>query len=472
MRLAALLQQFPPAITHGLQPYLGVDYTRITHRPECLERRHLFVHLQKGVLTWPAGQVVLCRESLAGDQPMLVYPALEGTSQDMAIHLHQQLRREMTFIAVTGTNGKSTVVDFTRQLLEALQPAAKPASLGTLGLITRAGLQATHNTTPFPLDLWEHLHAAHAAGTRIVVMETSSHGLDQNRLKGLRFKVAAFTNITRDHLDYHGDFETYVAAKRKLIGLTDEALVINDDCPVLSTFTHANLPCTRFGLQDGNGGLRVANLQHNASGTSGVLHANGCNHPFTLSVLGLHNVSNALCAVGMTMALGHALPDILPLLAGLRAPRGRLEPVATRAKGRVIIDYAHTPDALEKAVASLRLHHPQCRINLLFGCGGNRDRGKRAIMGALAARLADGVYLTSDNPRNEDPAQILRDIQAGMGGYAPRAVQEDRTQAILQALTELDGDEILLLAGKGHEDYQERQGRKVHMNEVEICQSF
>lgn len=471
MILSKIIERHPPRSTQGIEKHLTKNFRGITHRQEWLDPESLYVDFRKNELSIP-DFVTLCKKAEDRSGPLLVYPELESVSQQMSIELHSQAIQEMEFIAVTGTNGKSTVVEFCRQLLVHLMPHKKPVSLGTLGLTGEEWKSQTFNTTPYPLDLFNHVQEAYDKGSRIMVLEASSHGLEQNRLQGLKFQTSAFTNITHDHLDYHKNFKAYVKAKKRLLELTGQTLVINNDDENLSGF-EAPLQFIRYGLNNPGSDLSVEGLVYDEKGIRGCFHsAEGLKTSFYSPLLGTHNVSNILCALGIMKSLGCELKDVVPLIETLKAPRGRLEPVTHKGKGSLIIDYAHTPDALEHALKSLRRHFPKSRLKVLFGCGGDRDAEKRPIMGKVASQHADAIVLTSDNPRYEDPMKILGDIQRGVSAGVQVDVEEDRVKAIEQTVSRLEADEVLLIAGKGHETTQERGGQKIHMDEVEICHNL
>jgi UDP-N-acetylmuramoyl-L-alanyl-D-glutamate--2,6-diaminopimelate ligase len=365
--------------------------------------------------------------------------------------------RALTLVGVTGTNGKTTSVGLLRHLLDA--PGAPAASIGTLGvLVGSAGTVLPGGaglTTPGPIELQRLLRALVDAGVRRVAMETSSHALDQGRVAGVRFAAGLFTNLTRDHLDYHGTMEAYFAAKARLVAhlASDGVAVSNADDPAWDALPPAPRRL-RFGLRAADAEVRAVAVRHGGAGSQWTLHTPAGDAPVALPLLGDFNVENALGAAAVAVALGEAPADVAARLATVPQVAGRLERLSARPL--VIRDYAHTPDALARALAAVRPCVPGGRLIVVFGCGGDRDPGKRPEMGAIAAAGADHVVLTSDNPRTEDPERILDAIQAGIPGGAADRI-EDRRAAIAHALALADPDrDLVLLAGKGHETYQIR----------------
>jgi UDP-N-acetylmuramoyl-L-alanyl-D-glutamate--2,6-diaminopimelate ligase len=360
-----------------------------------------------------------------------------------------------TVTAVTGTNGKTSVVHFTREIWSAGGYPA--ASVGTLGLITSGGRRPGALTTPDPIALHRDLAALCAQGVEHVAVEASSHGLAQFRLDGLSVAAAAFTNLTRDHLDYHGDMAQYRAAKERLF--TDllapgRTAILNRDSgefPRLAALCRGRgHPVLGYGV-DRAADLRLVASLPRDGGQDLVLEILGRRHDITLPLLGEFQAINALAALGLATATGVPEEAAIESLARLTGVPGRLEFVAEGAGGApIIVDYAHTPDALAAVLAALRPHAGR-RLVALFGCGGDRDPGKRPLMGRIAAGAADRVYVTDDNPRSENPAEIRRAIL----GAAPGAIDiGDRRHAIATAIAELGPGDLLLIAGKGHETGQ------------------
>jgi UDP-N-acetylmuramoyl-L-alanyl-D-glutamate--2,6-diaminopimelate ligase len=390
-----------------------------------------------------------------------------------AWYRHPAARLQM--IGVTGTNGKTTSVILARHVLSALWPMG---AIGTLGAFDPAGApvesEAGNLTTPGPIDLQATLARLLERGARGVAMEVSSHSLDQGRVDGLTFRAGIFTNLTRDHLDYHETFEAYFAAKAKLIGyLADAGLaVINADD---AAWARLPPPPRRITFSDTTAGADVTarDVRVDAKGARFVLVTTQGSHPVALPLLGRFNVANALgvaaCAVGLNVP-PNAVAELLstsPQVPG-RMERIALDPCV------VLRDYAHTPDALERALETVReVTSPSGRVIVVFGAGGDRDRGKRAPMGEIAGRLADIAIVTSDNPRTEDPEKILDDVEAGMTGRGrPHYRIVDRRAAIGQALELAREGDTVLLAGKGHETYQIVGTTKQPFDEREVVRSL
>lgn len=376
----------------------------------------------------------------------------------------------LTLVGVTGTNGKTTTVGLLRHLLDA--PETPAASIGTLGVLRGDGTPfpgGSGLTTPGPIELQRVLRALVDAGVRRVAMEVSSHALDQQRVGGLRFAAGVFTNLTRDHLDYHGTMDAYFAAKARLVGLLapDGATVANAD-----DAWWAQLPAAprtlRFGLT-ASADVRAADVRFTPRGSAWLLQTAAGSRPVVLPLIGDFNVSNALAAAAAALAVGVPLEAVAARLATAPQVPGRLELLHERPT--VLRDYAHTPDALTRALAALRPFTPG-RLIVVFGCGGDRDRGKRPLMAEAARAGADHLVVTSDNPRTEDPERILDDICAPLPAGSYDRI-EDRRAAIAQAIAVADPQrDVVLLAGKGHETYQIRGTVRYPFDEATIVKEI
>lgn len=367
-------------------------------------------------------------------------------------------RQPETIAAITGTNGKTSVAVFLRQIWNALGCTA--GSVGTLGSqATGPDVNVSHDgslTTPDPAGLHRMLSDMQNHGVEYLAIEASSHGLDQYRLDGLNVSLAAFTNLSRDHLDYHGDMEGYFRAKARLFSevlSTNGTAVLNADVPEVDALSDVLAARDVRVLTYGYSG-RFLTLKHReplAEGQRVSFLINGSAFELTVPLLGAFQVSNVLCALALAVASGFPAGDCAGALVGLTGVRGRLELAGkTASGGRVYVDYAHTPDALMNVLQSVR-PHTGGRVHVVFGCGGNRDPGKRRLMGEVAARYADVVVVTDDNPRREDPASIRQQAMAG----CPNAANiGDRQQAIRSAIGRVQSDDLLIVAGKGHEQGQ------------------
>jgi UDP-N-acetylmuramoyl-L-alanyl-D-glutamate--2,6-diaminopimelate ligase len=374
-----------------------------------------------------------------------------------------------TIVAVTGTNGKTSSVELTRQLWRmAGQPSA---SIGTLGVTTSDDQVTTGLTTPDIVTFLSNLAGLAKMGITHAAFEASSHGLDQYRTEGPRVAAAAFTTFSRDHLDYHGTMEAYFAAKMRLFDEVVEpdgaAVIWTDDPRSDEVADRARQRGLRL-LTVGSRGeaLRLVERRSTQLGQTLIVEADGKQHKVTLNLIGAYQAANALTAAGLVIATGGELGQTLANLSRVHPVRGRLErAVITRAGAPIYVDYAHTPDAIEAAIAALR-PHTASRLITVFGAGGDRDVGKRAEMGAVAAQLSDLVIVTDDNPRSEDPAAIRREILAG----APDAQEVGgRREAIAAAVAEAREGDIILLAGKGHEQGQIVGHRVLPFDDVQVA---
>jgi UDP-N-acetylmuramoyl-L-alanyl-D-glutamate--2,6-diaminopimelate ligase len=401
--------------------------------------------------------------------PLWVHSAARRVAGLAAARVHGEPVRAQRVIGVTGTNGKSTVVHLAGQLLRHV--GMRPGVLGTVEYrLWNTDPRPSTHTTPDAPELARLAAANLAAGGDALALEVSSHALDQERLAGFALDVAIFTNLSRDHLDYHGDLEAYARAKERIFEhqRPGGAAVINADDPAAERMRHA---ARRAGVRVITYGTRShADLSATLDvvGPAGTtLFLEGMGIPRTgyfLPLTGRHNVENALAALAAVLLLGASPATTVAGLASLSAPAGRLEPVDVGERGfRVFVDYAHTPDALERVLGTLRELLPaRGRLICLFGCGGNRDSAKRGPMGAAVARHADLAVVTSDNPRDEEPLAIIEDILPGLrSGRAETRIEPDRRRAIACALTEARAGDIVLIAGKGHEAWQQLRDTRV-----------
>jgi UDP-N-acetylmuramoyl-L-alanyl-D-glutamate--2,6-diaminopimelate ligase len=375
----------------------------------------------------------------------------------------------LTLIGITGTNGKTTTTGLVRHLFNAHRTAG---SIGTLGAFDGAGnpvpSTAGSLTTPGPVDLHATFAALRARGVTHVAMETSSHSLDQGRLDGLSFAAGIFTNLTREHLDYHRTMEHYLAAKLRLSALLAPGGVeiVNADDPAWAVMPPGPRRVS-FGVSP-DADVRAEEVKLEAGGSRFRLAGIFGSAEARIPLMGEFNVSNTLAAAACALALGRPLEEVVRRLAEAPQVPGRMERLAD---GPMVVlrDYAHTPDAMIRVLATLRPLTPG-RLFLVFGCGGDRDRGKRPEMARIAVEGADVVAITSDNPRTEDPERILDDMEAGMGG-APHLRIPDREAAIQRLLEQAKEGDTVLLAGKGHETYQIIGTTKHHFDEREIVSS-
>ena len=359
-----------------------------------------------------------------------------------------------TIAAVTGTNGKTSVASFLRQIWASA--GRKAASLGTLGIDAPSGHSELGHTTPDPVVLHAALARLKAEGVEHLALEASSHGLDQFRLDGVRIAAAGFTNVTRDHMDYHPDFAHYLKAKLRLFDTLVKdggVAVVNVDADHAGDFVAAaelrKLQLITVGCRAE--GVRIAEQVPHANGQDLTIRYQGREHRVALPLAGLFQASNAAVAAGLALGLGERAENVFAALQSLKGAPGRLERVAyARSGAPIYVDYAHTPDALITVLQALRPHVLR-RLHVVFGCGGDRDRGKRPLMGEAAARYADSVVVTDDNPRSEDAAAIRREALKA----APSAREiGDRAEAIRESIVALGPGDALVIAGKGHERSQ------------------
>lgn len=395
----------------------------------------------------------------AGAVPLLAVAGLRGKAGTIAARFYGEPSRGLTVYGITGTNGKTSVSQFIAQALSVDAPCGV---IGTLGSGLYGALQATGHTTPDAIAVQEQLAVQRAAGAAAAVMEVSSHALDQQRVVGVAFDVAVFTNLSHEHLDYHGDMEAYALAKRRLFqypGL--QAAVLNLDDVVGARWygeLRADTACIGYGFgtvaqQAAGRVLRGCELVLNAVGLSFTVTSPWGEARIASALLGQFNAANLLAALGALLAGGMSFDTAVQRLKQMHTVPGRMERFGTADQPTVVVDFAHTPDALEQVLEAL---HGHCAGTLwcVFGCGGDRDRAKRPLMGQLAEALADRVVLTDDNPRSENPWDIIEDIRRGMKEPDAVPVMRDRAAAIKYAIDQAGPGDIVLVAGKGHETEQ------------------
>jgi UDP-N-acetylmuramoyl-L-alanyl-D-glutamate--2,6-diaminopimelate ligase len=372
-------------------------------------------------------------------------------------------------VGVTGTNGKTSIVQLLAAALEHL--GARAATIGTLGAGLVGAVAAGERTTPDAISVHGLLARFRDAGASHVAMEVSSHALDQGRVNAVDFEVAVFTNLTRDHLDYHGTMQAYGAAKAKLFAWPElRSAVVNADDAFgreLSVRLPANVQRLRYAI-DADAEIQARNVRAHGDGLSFDLITPWGEGQIRSPLLGRFNAYNLLAVAGCLGALGYAFAQIRAALEHLQPVAGRMNRLGGGALPLVVVDYAHTPDALEQALTSLRAH---CTGKLIcvFGCGGERDAGKRPQMGAIAERLADEIIVTDDNPRGEDGDAIVAQIVAGIGDPQRARIERDRAAAIALALRAARAGDVVLIAGKGHEPYQEVDGVRRPFDDADVA---
>jgi UDP-N-acetylmuramoyl-L-alanyl-D-glutamate--2,6-diaminopimelate ligase len=429
---------------------------------------------------------VVCERPLGLDVPEVLVPGVRAAMGPLAGAFHGHPTAQLRVVGVTGTNGKTTTAFLARHILEA--QGIRTGLLGTVHSVVGGNVEEVERTTPEAVDLQATFRRMLDAGDDACVMEVSSHALELYRAEGIEFDVAVFTNLTQDHLDFHGTLESYYAAKRRLFvpqaGVPPAAAVVNADDDwgaqlAAEIGAKGRTPVATFAIEE-PGDFHATGISYDSAGATFECHARGATVAVRLPLPGLFNVYNALAAIASTHALGvspHAAADALQ--SAQRVP-GRFEPVNEGQAFPVLVDYAHTPDSLENVLSSARgllERAPTAgRLIVVFGAGGDRDRDKRPLMGAAARRLADHIVVTSDNPRSEDPDAIIAAIVAGADAETPPGenavmeVEADRRAAIQRALEIAGPNDIVLIAGKGHEQGQEFEGgRKIPFDDREVA---
>ncbi|PSN19057.1 UDP-N-acetylmuramoyl-L-alanyl-D-glutamate--2,6-diaminopimelate ligase [filamentous cyanobacterium CCP5] len=493
MKLRDLLTHLPPerqpapgATAQALEAALAREVKGLCTNSHACQPGDLFIGMPgtrvDGGEFWPgaieAGAIAalvsaqaLQRRPVDASQPVFAIDGITTACGELAAAFYDHPSQGLDLVGVTGTNGKTTTTHLIEFLLQAAQQPT--ALLGTLYSRWPGFQQVAQHTTPFAVELQADLAAARAAGATAAIMEVSSHALAQQRVWGCQFKVAVFTNLTQDHLDYHRDLEDYFAAKALLFSpdyLQGRAIINGADAYGRRLIEQLGSDRSwRYDISDPTADLYTSDLSYRATGVSGQLHTPVGNGRFASPLVGQFNLENLLAAVGAALSLGCDLAPILAALPRFPGVPGRMQQVQISAEQdiSVIVDYAHTPDSLKNALKAARPFVPG-RLICVFGCGGDRDRTKRPQMGQIAYDLADVVIVTSDNPRTEDPQQILADIVAGIPASLPaEAVKVDRAAAIHQAIMTAQPGDGVLIAGKGHEDYQILGTEKVHFDDRE-----
>lgn len=378
--------------------------------------------------------------------------------------------KDLVLIGVTGTNGKTSTTWLLKQILEKCT-GEKVGLIGTMENRIGDLVLPTDRTTPESIRLHQLFGQMRDAGCKYAVMEVSSHAIALHRVEGIHFHVGAFTNLTEDHLDFHKTMDAYGETKAQLFDHCSQA-VVNGDSPWGQRMVAGkNVETLTIGV-DGPGDLTAKNVEFGREGLKFTALYGNENVDISVPIPGKFTVYNVLTALGISLQLGVALPDAARAIQIVEGVKGRVEVVATPGKDfTVLIDYAHTPDGLENVLSSVR-GFCKGRLIAVFGCGGDRDRTKRPIMGQIGARLADLAIITSDNPRTEEPSAIIEDILTGLGEAKNYIAIENRIQAIRYAINIAQTDDIIVLAGKGHETYQEIMGVKHHMDEREIVAEY
>ncbi|AQT67686.1 UDP-N-acetylmuramoyl-L-alanyl-D-glutamate--2,6-diaminopimelate ligase [Anaerohalosphaera lusitana] len=415
-----------------------------------------------------AGYVVAQREPSTNGVPVVMVDDSAKALGELAQARYGNPASRMTSLAVTGTNGKTTVAYIVRSIISCTPH--KCGMIGTVQYDTTAREESASLTTPDSLQIARLTNEMVENNARFMAIEASSHALDQERLAGLKFTAAAFTNLSGDHLDYHESEEEYLAAKTKLFrNLPMHAVaVLNAGSPharKIAAETKARV--LWYGI-DRHADIIASIHKMDADGTTYGLHFNGHSQPIRTKLLGKHNVANQLAAAGLCIAAGFDLNTVARGIERLERIPGRLDPVESDKPFKVLVDYAHTDDALANVLATLR---PICEgeLTVVFGAGGDRDKTKRARMAKVAEEKADSIYVTSDNPRTEDPGQIIDDILAGFADADKVTVEQDRKKAIELAVKNAKAGDVVLIAGKGHETYQVLGTERIDFDDREVA---
>lgn len=424
-----------------------------------------------------ASAIVTTHEDIEVPQGIAVLRVkeLQPALDTIVPYFHDYPARKMRVVGITGTNGKTTTSYITRAILR--KAGYKVGLIGTIQIMIEDEVLPIHNTTPDVVELQHTLAMMRDKGMDYVVMEVSSHALDQNRVAGIEFDTAVFTNLTQDHLDYHKTLENYMLAKAKLFDHVSEqgckqgktAVVNIDDAASATMLAHAKCDHLMYAIEK-EADLRATDILVHANGAEFVLHHESFGEmKLSLHITGIFNVYNVMSAVGAALSEHIDASVIKEALEAFTAVPGRFELVKAGQDFSIIVDYAHTPDGVENVLKTARKIAKR-RIIAVFGCGGDRDRTKRPIMGRLAAELADVVIATSDNPRTEDPAFILSQVEEGVEeaiGTKHHELIVDRRQAIYRAVEMAEKDDIVVILGKGHENYQILKDKTIHFDDKE-----
>ena len=372
----------------------------------------------------------------------------------------------MKILGVTGTNGKTTTAYLTYQILNKL--GKKTAYIGTIGFyIPGEDIVELPNTTPNILDLYELLLTAKSKKCEVVIMEVSSHALDQKRVQGIEFSIGAFTNLTQDHLDYHKTMENYLEAKLLFLKQLNGKMIVNVDDSYSKYWLESYNDCVTLGKEGKE--YKINSYSDTNKGTLLDVDILGKNYKIETNLRSSFNVYNYLTALAFAHNIGYSVDEIIDVTKDIYPPKGRCEQIKV-GKGEAVVDYAHTPDAVEKIIDAFNAT-ARGKVITLVGCGGDRDPKKRPIMGNIAATKSDYVIFTSDNPRTEDPQKIMDDILAGVK-TSNYEVELDRRKAIVRALDMIQDGDVVLLLGKGHEDYQILGHEKVHFDDAEEVKKY
>lgn len=427
---------------------------------------HLFI--RQAVLA--GARVIVTERLMSDDAPQLLVRDSRRALAVISANFYGNPSKTLKVIGVTGTNGKTTVSYLVRAALE--RATGKSVGLiGTNEIIIGGKSAASDRTTPESCGLQRMLREILDAGSEYAVMEVSSHALKLRRVDCVEFEAGIFTNLTQDHLDFHKSMEDYLESKARLFSMCALGIINIDDCHASYIIESASCKVKSFSVRGPAADYLASNIKLNERSVEFDAITGGGTARLRLPIPGRFSVYNALAAYACCLELGVAPSVAAGALGEARGVTGRAEVVPTGSGVTVIIDYAHTPDGLENILETVR-GFARGRVICVFGCGGDRDAKKRPIMGEIAVRLSDLAVITSDNPRTEDPESIIREILDGTGEKRNYIVAEDRAAAIWRALDEASEGDVVLLAGKGHETYQEQNGQRRHMDEREIVKAY
>lgn len=433
----------------------------------CISGRNADGHNYAKLAEEKGAAIIICEHDTGAMQQLIV----EDTRSCYALlckRFYNNSADKLKLIAATGTNGKTSVSTMMAYVLNSV--GIKTGLISTIKACYLDFSEELDNTTPDAGKLHSLFYRMFEMGCTAACLEASSHALDQKRLAHCSFQIAIFTNLTQEHLDYHNTMEEYYQAKRKLFNSAEIAVINIDDSYGRRLVNEIEIPCTTFSTKDSTADFFADEIMCDGSGVSFLLHHNHVKGRVRFAIPGLYSVKNALAVIASCQRLGISLENIFKALAEIEGIKGRGEVIKTNRPFDVICDFAHTPDGLENILKETR-QYAKGRVVLLFGCGGDRDRSKRPIMAEIAAKYADFIIVTSDNPRTENPKMIIADILKGMPLGANYIVIADRTDAISYAVKTAKRNDIVILAGKGHEQYQVLGNKKLFYDERRIVKA-
>ena len=469
MKLSQLLENNASSIIGDAEITSVTDDSRKVQEGSlffCVKGGSFDGHSVAGEMLEKGAAAVVCDHDLGLGERQIITPDTRDLYGKVCAAWFSHPERSLTMIGVTGTNGKTTITSIIKHIL--MTAGHKTGLVGTIQNEIGDKVVHTNNTTPLAFEFMALLRQMVDEGCEYVVMEVSSFGLVQKRIGSSWFKTAVFTNLTQDHLDYHKDMEDYFQAKKMLFSICDAAIINIDDDYGRRLMSETECEKYSFSIKE-QADITADNISIKSTGSSFRLSINGSQYDVAARMPGMFNVSNLTAAIAVCLREGIPAETVLSAVAEYNGVKGRCEIIPTGRDFTVICDYAHTPDAVENVLRSVK-EYTDGRLICLFGCGGNRDAAKRPKMAIAAANYADRLIVTSDNPRNEDPELIIKDILAGLTDTSvPYDVVTDRREAIYHALKIAEKGDIIVLAGKGHEDYQILAGmEKIHFDEREV----